>query len=368
MKKCRILIANDSQVDAAILKAVIETEPDWQVVGVARTGVECLAMAIQEMPDAILMDIYMPEMDGVEAVRRIMATHPRPILLATALSSGNLAPLFDALKAGALDYVRTPMLSHPPGSIVTRQELRQAGRELLEKMRLLLLLDGKNRLASVPPQEPWEFGGDGQGGRGRSRLPLSMIQPILAIGCSTGGPTSLATLLYHLPRAFPVPILICQHLDPVFGHGLAEWLAQETGFSADLVRHGERPQANKVYLAPGDRNLVLAADGRLLLEVPAADCHYLPNVDRLFFSLAANHAAATCVVVLTGMGEDGAKGAAAVRAAGGCVLVQDEESAVIPSMPRSARLSAGLTVGFPPKALAGRITTWLRELLAGDRL
>ncbi len=365
-RKRRLLIANDSPAMSAVIGAIVATEPNLSVVATATDGKEAVRLVQRLRPDLVLMDIHMPVMSGVEAIRRIVESGSRTrVLVTSATINRNLPLIFDALKVGAVDFVRSPALPYSPGTPVARDALRAAGAKLLNKIRTVLtILDGRGAsaiqdaaatpcAAAIEPAfsaERESSAPDAAGGR------------LVAIGCSTGGPTTLAVLLSALPRPLPAPVLICQHIEPDFTAGFVEWLARETRIPVELTRDRSEPQPDRVYVAPGGQyNLAVSASSRLLLETAAPGQIYVPNIDHLFRTIAEQFEDRACGLILTGMGDDGARGLRAIRERGGAAFVQDEQSAIIPSMPRSALRIAGLERGYPLATLARLLTEWMNQ-------
>lgn len=356
----KILIVNDSPVLTAVIKAIVETESDLKVVATAANGVEAVSKVSQFLPDLVLMDIHMPKMGGVEATQRIIRARAKTrVLITTATVKRNMKYIFDALQLGALDYVRTPSLSYAPGTEVTQSQLSVAGAEMLRKIRTVLRVSDDKVVASHQGRHQHSSERPvGKSESGQQSRPVSekLGKRMLAIGCSTGGPTTLAMLLSHLHRPFPVPILVCQHIDAEFTHGFVTWLTEQTGLRVMTVKDRMQPEAGVVYVAPGgDINLEVSAAGRLMLTTPKPDQVYLPNINQLFFSMAEHLGKGACGVVLTGMGHDGAAGLAAIQAANGRGFVQSLDSAVVDSMPRAAQQALGRSIGYPPPQLAHKI-------------
>ncbi len=356
----KILIVNDSPVLTAVIKAIVETEDNLRVVATAANGVEAVSKVSQYLPDLVLMDIHMPKMGGVEATQRIIRARAKTrVLITTATINRNMKYIFDALQSGALDYVRSPSLSYAPGTEVTPSQLSVAGAEMLRKIRTVLRISDdkvaashQHRVTDSSKSESREQQTIQPERESVSRLDKRM----LAIGCSTGGPTTLAMLLSHLYRPFPVPILVCQHIDAEFTGGFVSWLTEQTGLRVITARNRMQPEAGGVYVAPGgDINLEVSAAGRLMLTSPKPDQVYLPNINQLFFSMAQHLGKGACGVVLTGMGHDGAAGLAAIQAVNGKGLAQSLDSAVVDSMPRAAQQAMGGSVGYPPIELAHKI-------------
>ena len=355
-----VLIVNDSAVARAVTSAVIQADGGFRLLGQASCGADGVAAAQRLRPQLVLLDMHMPDINGVEVTRRIMAACPTRILISSATIRRNTTYVFDALKAGALDYTRTPALQARPGERVTREALLAAGEMLLAKMRTVLTLN------------PAAAGtGGGLGAQQASAAPAARPAPppsmhpagtrVVAVGSSTGGPTALATLFARVTRGLDASYLISQHIDREFSDGLALWLSQETGHPVAVARHGEVPAAGRVYLAEGGRrNLVLTPGGRLHCE-PAGESVYAPNINRMFASVAAAAGVRACGVVLTGLGDDGAEGLGLIKAAGGKVLVQDPATAAVDGMPGAPIRRGIITHGQPLPELARLIVRWVGE-------
>jgi chemotaxis response regulator CheB len=313
----RIAVVNDVLAAVEAMRRVILSAPEHEVAWVARDGAEALALCAGDAPDLILMDLIMPGMDGVEATRRIMARKPCAIVVVTANVTNQAARVFEAMGAGALDAVNTPVLDRTGGGA--------GARPLLAKIETIRKLLGANttKNRSAPAQRM-----ERHPGRGRNHL--------VGIGASAGGPTALAKLLAHLPADFPAPVIIVQHVDPHFAPGLAHWLNGQTPLQVRLAREGDRPQAGIVLVAGQDSHLVFASPTRLVYTRHPVDCAYRPSID-LFFKSADQFWPGDVVgVLLTGMGRDGAEGLRALRSRGHHTIAQDRPSSAVYGMPGAA--------------------------------
>jgi two-component system response regulator WspF len=306
----RIAIVNDLALAREILRRVVISVPGCSVAWLAGDGDEAVLMAARDRPDAILMDLVMPRMDGAEATRRIMRDSPCPVLVVTATVPGHFDLVYQAMGAGALDAVETPTFG-PGGTIRNGDRLT-------------------NQLARI---------GAAAGARGsleRPIPPLSGLPPVVAIGSSTGGPDALATVLASLPADFPAAVLLAQHIAAEYAHGLAERLATQCRLPVRAAREGDALTPGVVLLAATNDHLALGPDRRLGYTAIPHAAPYRPSADVLFASLAAYIPRDGVGVLLTGMGTDGAEGLLRLRQAGWHTIAQDESSCVVYGMPRAA--------------------------------
>jgi two-component system chemotaxis response regulator CheB len=314
--RTRVLICDDSRTYAAALQHVIEHDGELDVVAVSRSGERAVESVRRLAPDVVTMDIELSGMSGLEAVERIMSFAPVPILVLSELVGPDSQAAAAALAAGALEAL-------PKGSVDLRDP---AGAGAIAFRRRLALLSG-TRVIRHPRgrhDQPVEFV------NGTTQLPRA-----IGICSSMGGPHALLELLGSLPRSFPIPILIAQHITIGLAEGLAQWLDASVPLPVQIGRAGELVERG-VWLAPDDAHMLLDASGRLALRQGAPSEPNVPSGDVLLNSLAATLGRDAVAVVLTGMGHDGAEGTAAVRAAGGFTIAQDEATSVIYGMPRAA--------------------------------
>jgi two-component system, chemotaxis family, protein-glutamate methylesterase/glutaminase len=330
-----VLIVDDSPTVRAVLRRLIGRTDDLTVAGEAGDGEEAVALASSLRPDVVLMDIEMPRMDGYTATERIMAQCPTAILVLTSRADrDSLRTAFDAVRHGALEVIPKPTDA--------------AGWERLATT-LPTTVRGLARAHLVRP------GGNGVGPHRRApELAANVRSPLryLAIGASTGGPGALRDLLNALSADVLLAVLVVQHIAAGFEQGLAEWLAADLRRDVRLAREGETPPPGGVRLAPGGVHLVLGGNGRIHLdaEAPPRGGHR-PSADELFLSCARHCPREAAGVLLSGMGSDGAEGLAALRAAGGLTMVQDEATSVVFGMPGAALARGATRLALPPREI-----------------
>jgi len=321
----RIAIVNDMVITIAALRRVLLQAPH-QIVWIAKTGSEAVAQCAKDRPDLILMDLIMPEMDGVETTRQIMQRSPCAILIVTANVQQSSAKVFEAMGHGALDAVNTPIL----GS----QETPEAAQTLLHKIATIEKLIDKSDFAPILSTQ--------------MRSTVSLV----AIGASTGGPKALATILSRLPVGFAAAIVIVQHVDAQFAVGMIDWLSHQTPLPVKKAVVGDRPQKGTILVACTNDHLCLQANGTLTYTQYPIEYPYRPSIDVFFNSVAQSWTIRGTAILLTGMGRDGAIGLSALRQRGWHTIAQNKESCVVYGMPKAAiELNAAVEV-LTPEAIA----------------
>jgi two-component system response regulator WspF len=331
-----MLVAVEAMRRALLL--VKEHELAW----VARDGAEAVRRCAQDTPDLVLMDLVMPEMDGVEATRQIMAHHPCAIMVVTANVDRNSSKVFEAMSAGALDAVDTPCLERTgalPGTGA-----------LLGKIQIInrLIGNGVGGRALRPPARPL----------GLRHVPSVQL---VAIGASAGGPNALARVLCRLPASFPAAVVVVQHVDVRFTESLAQWLNGKTELTVRVAEEGDRPQAGMVLLAGQESHLVSVRPGRLGYTAQPMDSPYRPSIDIFFESIARRWRGPVIGVLLTGMGKDGAKGLKALRETGRHTIVQNRETSVVYGMPKAATELKAAAEILPLDGIGPRLTALLTQ-------
>jgi two-component system chemotaxis response regulator CheB len=344
MSKIRILIVDDAVVFRRLVAEELNKDPALEVVGTAANGRIALARMSQVNPDLVILDVEMPELDGLATLKAIRKTYPRlPVIMFSALTERGAEATLDALALGATDYFTKP--ASAGGLDSSLQVIRE---QLIPEIKALC---GK--------------AGTGTGGGAQQALPrrppplASRHAPapirVLAIGASTGGPNALAEVFRRLPADFPVPIVMVQHMPPTFTRLLAERLSTEFPIRVQEGGSGTLLEPGQAWIAPGNFHMSVARDGsqvrtHLNQEPPENSCR--PAVDVLFRSVAQAYGPNSLAVVLTGMGQDGLRGCEAIREAGGQVLAQDEATSVVWGMPGSVA-RAGLADRVLPVSLIG---------------
>lgn len=340
MPRIRILVVDDSVVSRRFLCNVLASTAEIEVAGTASNGAIALATIPQLNPDVITLDVEMPGLDGIETLAEIRKHYPKlPVIMFSALTERGAVVTLEALSLGASDYVTKP--SHA-GS--TAEAIDQVRRELIPKILLLAEKQTIPQMNSILPRAT---------SRGFKRR-----VDILAIGTSTGGPNALAEVIPKLPKDFPVPIVIVQHLPPLFTRLLAERLNSRSQLRVAEGIAGRELGPGDVWIAPGDCHLVLrrAATGVVLgvNQDPPENC-CRPAVDVLFRSVAEVYGSCSLALVMTGMGSDGARGAELIHKAGGSILAQDQDSSVVWGM-AGAIVNAGLVDKVCPlREISGEI-------------
>ena len=333
----RVLLVEDSITQREILRRLLNEDPDFSIIGEARNGREAIEMVERLRPDVVLMDIHMPQLDGVEATRQIMQRAPTPIVIASATLQSDAVDLgLEALKAGAVSVI-----TKPEGAVLLHLN------KIAPELRQELLAASKAKLARGPKSRPETPPGQ------QAQLPLRQIE-VVAICASTGGPPVLVEILSKIPRPYPLPILLVQHIAAGFVSGFARWLQELTGQQVALASPWQMLSPG-VWLSPGELHLTLGNNRRIQLLPSRGEIH-CPSADILLQSLAERAGATALGIILTGMGDDGAAGLLALRKAGGRTIVQNEASSLIFGMPKAARNRNAAERELPPEAIIDVLT------------
>jgi two-component system chemotaxis response regulator CheB len=334
-ERIRVLVVDDSVVIRRLVTHALEADSSLQVVGAASNGAIALQRIPQLNPDILTLDVEMPEMDGLEVLRHIRRTYPHlRVIMFSTLTDRGAAVTLEALSLGADDYVTK---ASNEGSL--DRSMARLREELVPKIKQFFHLPPVSRTPVT------SAAGFMKAPAGRPVPQAMKVRPkVVAIGVSTGGPTALGTILPQLPADFPLPVLVVQHMPPLFTRLLAERLDSTCRLRVAECSHGKAVTAGGILIAPGDFHMKVAASGtgvcaRLDQSPPLNSCR--PAVDALFASVGEVYGGAAIAVVLTGMGQDGLRGAQILKAHGASVLAQDEASSTVWGMP-GAVANAGI--------------------------
>ncbi len=338
----RIAIVNDVMMAIEAVRRVVIGSSGHQLAWVALDGEDAVSRCATDTPDLILMDLIMPKMGGVEATRRIMASTPCAIVIVTANVDDNSSKVFEAMGAGALDAVNTPVLESPGATDGAAALLAK-----IETIRKLIGAAPASRATSLPVQPP-------------ENHELS-LEPLVVIGASAGGPAAVAKILSQLPADFSAPVVVVQHVDSQFSRGLADWLDYQTPLQVRLAQEGEKPAAGVVLLAANDNHLVFASATRLSYTRHPLESSYRPSVDVFFKSVAASWRGDVVGVILTGMGRDGAEGLRALHEKGHQTIAQDRASSAVYGMPKAAVELQAASEVLPLEQIGPRIASLIAQ-------
>jgi two-component system chemotaxis response regulator CheB len=320
MTRTRVLIVDDAVVVRRVLSTVISEDPDLEVVGTAANGRLALDQLELLRPEIVVLDVEMPEMDGLATLVEIRKRQPRlPVIMFSTLTQRGATATLDALSRGANDYLTKPTAT--AGMAEAKDQIR---RDLVPRIRALVGRERHDQIVVGPSPLRAPTGGGAEG-----------AVDVVAIGVSTGGPNALSDLLPRLPADLRVPVILVQHMPPVFTRLLAERLNHKCALTVIEAEDGMAVLRGRVYVAPGDHHLEVTKATIPVIRVtqgaPENSCR--PSVDVLFRSVARVYGARSLALVLTGMGYDGVRGSEEIVRAGGRVLVQDKETSVVWGMP-----------------------------------
>jgi two-component system, chemotaxis family, protein-glutamate methylesterase/glutaminase len=334
-KKFKVLVVDDSAFMRKVLETIFNADEQLQVVGHAKDGREAVAMAESLKPDVITMDINMPHVDGLQATAEIMTTNPRPIVVVSSESKEGAASTLRSLELGAIEFV-----AKPSGAIDL--DMQSVKEELLRKVRMaakVRVVRTASRLASTIQK-----GGTAKpsamapaSSRSASTSGLDQRFPVVVLAASTGGPATVMRIAPGFTHDFPAAVILVQHMPATFTTQYAAQLAEFTEIRVKEAEANESLQPGTLYICPGGQHLRVTPTGRIQLDGTSGRINgYLPNIDITMESVAAFAGPLSIGAVLTGMGNDGAIGAKAIKSAGGLVLAQDEATSVIFGMPAEA--------------------------------
>lgn len=347
----KVLVVDDSSFFQVRLKAMINEHPLLSVVGVAANGNEAIALADQFKPDIISMDYEMPYLDGVSAVRAILAKRWVPIVMFSSMTYEGARITLDALAAGAVDFIPKNFAEVSRDSAQVKKMLHDT---LLTFVRKAQPASEASEPAAKNPAQPTSNKPTQAAPSSPAPRPrkLKHVTKLVVIGASTGGPVAVTEVVQKLPANFPVPIVIVQHMPPNFTQALADRLDRQCPLLVSEARDGDTLQPGRVYIAPGGQQLMFTRSGIKILPGDER-VNYKPSVDIAFASAANTFGAAVLGVVLTGMGTDGCEGARVLKQKGATLWSQDQASCIVYGMPKAVAV-AGLTDLVLPLAAIGQ--------------
>ena len=325
----RIAITNDNNENLIILMHVIEKLTEHEIAWTAKSGKESIRKCQQDTPDLILMDMIMPDTNGVEASLAIMKETPCAILIVTASVTDNASMIFEAMSHGALDVVQTPFSGVANGKTEVSDFLRK-----LDVINKLIKADNEKKASSIQ---------------------CAANKPIVVLGASTGGPGVLAKILNKMPEDFPAPIIIVQHVDSSFSHNFSAWLNKQSKLEVRIALDGDSPQVGTVLVAGESEHLVMNSRKKLSYSKLKKELIYKPSVDVFFESIAKYWKGDIVACLLTGMGKDGAHGLANIHQLGGHTITQTEESCAVYGMPKAADDMGVSSESLEPEEIANSI-------------
>ncbi|MGC8902184.1 MAG: protein-glutamate methylesterase/protein-glutamine glutaminase [Fervidobacterium sp.] len=318
-QKIKVMIVDDSPFMRMILKDIIDQQPDMQVVAIAKDGMEAVELALKHKPDVVTMDVEMPKLNGIEALKEIMKRSPTRVIMVSSLTEEGAEITLLALELGAVDFV-----TKPSGSV--SMDFRRMGPDLVGKIRDAMKVDVSQVLLKRKPIS---------GLRAKSLV----SSKIVVIGSSTGGPRSLDLVIPPLPKDFPAPILLVQHMPPGFTKSLAQRLSRISNLSVKEAEEGDELKPGWVYVAPGDYHMGIKQQDRksiIYLDKKTEKINNVrPSVDYTLDKVAEIYKDKTVAVILTGMGRDGTKGAFKVKFFKGVVVAESQETCVVYGMPKA---------------------------------
>src|SRR4051812_6431894 len=335
----RVLVVDDSVLMRQAVRRLLSADPGLEVVDIARDGLEALAKVEKLKPDVLTMDVEMPHMDGLSALKMPMERYPVPVVMLSSLTAAGAEATVRALALGAVDFMQKPSANHPGG-------LSALGDELVAKVKHASRARVRRPLLTTPPRSASNNGAATAPVvsrlLGQASMPAApaAAQPgrepdrLLIIGSSTGGPRALAEVVSSLPGDLPCAVVIVQHLPAGFTKSLAERLNQNSALTVSEAKDGDLLSVGHVLVAPGDFHLKIVGR-RVQLDMGPRRHGVRPSVDTTLETAAQSFGQSILTTILTGMGEDGTEGARAVKAAGGLVLAEDESTCVVYGMPRS---------------------------------
>ncbi len=352
----KVLITEDSPVVRGYLKYILGSDPEIQVVGTAQDGEEAVRMVEIHKPDVVTMDIHMPKMDGFEATRKIMESNPVPIVIVSASwNPEEVDKTFRTMEAGAVAALEKPRGMGHPNSESSVKELVQTVK-LMSEVKVVRRWSKQRSGRPAVPESPKTTTAE-------EPVVMRTDAQLLAIGASTGGPMVLQTILSHLPKDFPVPVVIVQHIALGFLAGLRDWLGRGSAMPVHIAEDRQQLNPGHAYLAPDGFQMGVDRYRKVMLRKDVLNYSLCPSVSFMFRSVAESFGEKSVCVLLTGMGKDGAEEMRLIKDKGAITVAQDQDSSVVHGMPGEAIRLGGATYVLPPEKIATKVT----ELFMGRK-
>jgi two-component system chemotaxis response regulator CheB len=344
-ERVRVLVVDDSALMRKLIPLILERDPDIEVVGTAMDGAFALRKIAELQPDVVTMDLEMPRMDGIETLRSIMRHSPVPVIVFSTHSKEGAYSTFKALALGAIDFVAKP-------KDAAAGHLDPIAYQLIEKIKVAKRAGGARKFPRIEPESPAT-----PKKCARATLPPSRI---IAIGISTGGPNALQYMLSQIPGDIPATFVVVQHMPEGFTEMFARRLDECCALEVQEAKSGDLLLAGRVLISPGNRHMMVRRMPRgdmVVLSDGAPINGHRPSVDVLFHSVAQEFGLTAVGLLMTGMGDDGAEGLGAIKAAGGFTIAQSEDSCVVSGMPRAAILKGYANKILPLDSLGSYLST-----------
>jgi two-component system chemotaxis response regulator CheB len=342
-ERVRVLVVDDSALMRKLIPLILERDPDIEVVGTAMDGAFALRKIAELQPDIVTLDLEMPRMDGLETLRMIMRSAPLPVIVFSTHSKEGAYSTFKALALGAIDFVAKPRNA-------AAGNLEPVALQLAEKIKVAKRAGGRKSIPRTVLEAP-------PSSKKHSR-PAIPPNRIIAIGISTGGPNALQYLLTQFPADFPATFVVVQHMPEGFTDMFARRLDECCALDVHEAKSGDLLIAGRVLICPGNRHMMVRRMPRgemvVLSDTPPINGHR-PSADVLFHSVAQEFGLTSVGIIMTGMGEDGAEGIGAIKAAGGMTIAQSEETCVVGGMPRAAMLKGYVQKVLPLESLGAHL-------------
>ena len=355
-KKIRVLVVDDSPFMCKVLQQIINSDPQLEVVGQGRDGRDGVALAESLRPDVITMDINMPHVDGLQATELIMSQHPRPIVIVSSESREGAASTLKALDLGAIDFVPKPSSGIDLDMNTVREELTRK-LKLAAKVRVVRTATrSKLAVARMPAASGGASPNDPVAAQNGGK------SPIVVVAASTGGPAAVTRVVSSLPKDFLAAVILVLHMPVAFTKQFTLQLGETSALPVKEAEANEAPQPGTIYVCPGSHHLRLSMGGKFSLDSGPRIEGYRPCADVAFETVAAYARPLAIGVVMTGMGNDAAKGAKAIKAAGGYVIAQDEATSMIFGMPSEAIQAGAVDEVLPLDGIAAALEKRLAKI------